>query len=204
MAFQGLKPSNLKHLRHDWKSCPLQKLRRNLLKINSRVPKEFLVHATTSPRVVGADTCLDERIRNGAREIRNDLNPRIFSCNSRGRVNAAPSTAPGLALTTRQQLRREAVPPLRGSLSIQTTQRYGFAFPPQHAKPAYVGVAAYGARVFSFSYPDLPVWANSCRAYGAGFGLSPSPSNLIGTAQPRAAVPHEHGRPDSRSHKATA
>jgi hypothetical protein len=30
-----------------------------------------------------------------------------------------------------------------------------------------VSVAAYGARVLSYSYPDLPVWANSFRASGA-------------------------------------
>ena len=30
-----------------------------------------------------------------------------------------------------------------------------------------IGVAAYGARVFLYSYPDLPVWANSSRASGA-------------------------------------
>jgi len=30
-----------------------------------------------------------------------------------------------------------------------------------------VSVAAYGAHVLSYSYPDLPVWANSFRASGA-------------------------------------
>ena len=29
-------------------------------------------------------------------------------------------------------------------------------------------VATYGALIASALYPDLPVWANSCRAYGAG------------------------------------
>jgi hypothetical protein len=29
----------------------------------------------------------------------------------------------------------------------------------------------YGARVIADCFPDLTVWANLCRAYGAGFGM---------------------------------